>query len=269
LGVDLKLEARDLGFGYRGRRVGSEVSLALEAGEVLCLLGPNGSGKTTLFKTLLGLLPVQEGRVLMDGVDLRVKKRGEVARSVSYVPQAHAAFFPFTVEEVVLMGRTAHLGVFSSPSRRDREVALAAIERMRLAHLADAVYTRISGGERQLTLIARALAQDARVIVMDEPTANLDFGNQVRVLEHIQSLAQSGIGVLLSTHDPDQAFLCADRVAMLHEGRLARLGDPEATITADSLKEIYGVEVAIVRVAVGDGRERPVCIPRGQALERG
>jgi iron complex transport system ATP-binding protein len=169
----------------------------------------------------------------------------------------------------VLMGRTAHLGVFSSPSRRDREVALAAIERMRLAHLADAVYTRISGGERQLTLIARALAQDARVIVMDEPTANLDFGNQVRVLEHIQSLAQSGIGVLLSTHDPDQAFLCADRVAMLHEGRLARLGDPEATITADSLKEIYGVEVAIVRVAVGDGRERPVCIPRGQALERG
>jgi iron complex transport system ATP-binding protein len=167
------------------------------------------------------------------------------------------------------MGRTAHLGVFSSPSRRDRDVAMAAIERMRLAHLADAVYTRISGGERQLTLIARALAQDARVIVMDEPTANLDFGNQVRVLQHIQSLAQSGIGVLLSTHDPDQAFLCADRVAMLHEGRLARLGAPEATITADSLKEIYGVEVVIVRVAVAGERERPVCIPKGPALERG
>ena len=264
----MKLEAKNLGFGYRGRRIGSEVSLALEAGEVLCLLGPNGSGKTTLFKTLLGLLPVQEGQVLMDGMDLRVKRRGEVARSVSYVPQAHAAFFPFTVEEVVLMGRTAHLGVFSSPSRRDRGVARAAIERMRLTHLADAVYTRISGGERQLTLIARALAQDARVIVMDEPTANLDFGNQVRVLEHIQSLAQSGIGVLLSTHDPDQAFLCADRVAMLHDGRLARLGVPEATITADSLKEIYGVEVAIVRVPMEGGRDRAVCIPKGAALER-
>jgi ABC-type cobalamin/Fe3+-siderophores transport system ATPase subunit len=265
----MKLEARHLGFGYRGRRVGSDVSLALEAGEVLCLLGPNGSGKTTLFKTLLGLLPVQEGQVLMDGVDMRARRRTEVARSVSYVPQAHAAFFPFTVEEIVLMGRTAHLGVFSSPSRRDRDVAMAAIERMRLAHLADAVYTRISGGERQLTLIARALAQDARVIVMDEPTANLDFGNQVRVLQHIQSLAQSGIGVLLSTHDPDQAFLCADRVAMLHEGRLARLGAPEATITADSLKEIYGVEVVIVRVAVAGERERPVCIPKGPALQRG
>jgi iron complex transport system ATP-binding protein len=265
----MKLEARHLGFGYRGRRVGSDVSLALEAGEVLCLLGPNGSGKTTLFKTLLGLLPVQGGQVLMDGVDLRVKKRDEVARLVSYVPQAHAAFFPFTVEEVVLMGRTAHLGVFSSPSRGDREMAMTAIERMRLGHLADAVYTRISGGERQLTLIARALAQDARVIVMDEPTANLDFGNQVRVLEHIQSLAQSGIGVLLSTHDPDQAFLCADRVAMLHEGRLARLGAPEATITADSLKEIYGVEVVVVRVLMEGGRERAVCIPKGEALKHG
>ena len=265
----MKLEARNLGFGYRGRRVGSEVSLALEAGEVLCLLGPNGSGKTTLFKTLLGLLPVQEGQVLIDGVDLRARGRNEVARSVSYVPQAHAAFFPFTVEEVVLMGRTAHLGVFSSPSRRDREVASAAIERMRLAQLADAVYTRISGGERQLTLIARALAQDAQVIVMDEPTANLDFGNQVRVLEHIQSLARSGIGVLLSTHDPDQAFLCADRVAMLHGGRLARVGAPAATITADSLKEIYGVEVAIVRVPVNGGRERAVCVPKGAALARG
>lgn len=261
----MRLEARNLDFGYGGKRVGNDVSLALEAGEVLCLLGPNGSGKTTLFKTLLGLLPVQGGAVLMDGTDLRARKRGEVARRVSYVPQAHAAFFPFTVAEVVLMGRTAHLGVFSSPSRRDRGVAMAAIERLRLAHLADAVYTRISGGERQLTLIARALAQDARVIVMDEPTANLDFGNQVRVLQHIQSLAQSGIGVLLSTHDPDQAFLCADRVAMLHEGRLARLGAPEATITADSLKEIYGVEVAIVRVPVGEGRIRPVCIPKGSA----
>jgi iron complex transport system ATP-binding protein len=116
----MKLEARRLGFGYRGRRVGSDVSLALEAGEVLCLLGPNGSGKTTLFKTLLGLLPAQEGQVLMNGVDLRLKTREELARVVSYVPQAHAAFFPFTVLEVVLMGRTAHLGVFSSPSRHDR-----------------------------------------------------------------------------------------------------------------------------------------------------
>ena len=258
----MKLEARGLDFGYRGKRVGSDVSLSLEAGEVLCLLGPNGSGKTTLFKTLLGLLPAQGGKVLIDDVDLQARARDEIARLVSYVPQAHAAFFPFTVEEVVLMGRTAHLGLFSSPSRRDREAALSAIARMRIEHLAGSIYTRISGGERQLTLIARALAQDAKIVVMDEPTANLDFGNQVRVLEHIQALARTGMGVLLSTHDPDHVFVCADRVAMLHEGRLARLGPPATTITPKSLREIYGVEVAVVRVAVADGGERQVCIPR-------
>jgi iron complex transport system ATP-binding protein len=159
------------------------------------------------------------------------------------------------------MGRTAHLGVFSSPSRHDREVAQAAIERMRLAHLADSVYTRISGGERQLALIARALAQDGHIIVMDEPTANLDFGNQVRVMEHIQAVARAGMGVLLSTHDPDQAFLCADRVAMLHEGRLARMGTPAEAITPDSLRQIYGVEVVVTRVPVPGGGERAVCIP--------
>jgi iron complex transport system ATP-binding protein len=259
----MKLEANHLDFGYRGHRVGSDVSLSLAAGEVLCLLGPNGSGKTTLFKTLLGLLPPQGGQVLIDGADARRKQRDEVARLLSYVPQAHAAFFPFTVREVVLMGRTAHLGVFSSPSRHDREVAQAAIERMRLGHLADSIYTRISGGERQLALIARALAQDGRIIVMDEPTANLDFGNQVRVMEHIQAVARAGVGVLLSTHDPDQAFLCADRVAMLHEGKLARTGAPAEAITAESLHELYGVQVVVTRVPLDGGGERRVCIPGG------
>jgi iron complex transport system ATP-binding protein len=259
----VKLEARQLGFGYRDRRVGSDVSLSLAAGEVLCLLGPNGSGKTTLFKTLLGLLPPQAGEVLIDGGNLRARARDEVARAVSYVPQAQAVFFPFTVREVVVMGRTAHLGIFSSPSRRDREVAQAALERMRLAHLAEAVYTRISGGERQLTLIARALAQDAQAILMDEPTANLDFGNQVRVLQHIRSLARSGIGVLLSTHDPDHAFLCADRVAMLCEGRLVRHGSPAEVITAESLRQVYGVDAMVARVAMPGKAERPVCLPTG------
>ena len=257
----MQLEAKHLDFGYPGKRVGSDVTLALDAGEVLCLLGPNGSGKTTLFKTLLGLLPSQGGEARIDDVDLRARARDEIARLVSYVPQAHAAFFPFTVDEVVLMGRTAHLGVFSSPSRHDREVAMGAIERMGLGLLADSIYTRISGGERQLTLIARALAQDARIVVMDEPTANLDFGNQVRVLEHIQALARTGMGVLLSTHDPDQAFICADRVAMLHGGKLARIGTPAEAITSESLRQLYGVDVEVAQVETGSGARRTACIP--------
>ncbi len=259
----MMLAVKNLGFGYGGRRVGSGITLELNASEVLCLLGPNGSGKTPLFKTLLGLLPSQEGVVLIDGMDVRELSRDAIARRISYVPQAHAAFFPYTVREVVLRGRTAHLGLFAVPSARDHAAALNAIRRMGIVHLADAIYTQISGGERQLALIARALAQDARMVIMDEPTVNLDFGNQVRVLQRIRALADEGIGVLLSTHDPDHAFLCADRVAMLHQGQLAACGVPEAEITAQRLRQIYGVEVTVAAVDLNGAGQRNVCLPLG------
>jgi iron complex transport system ATP-binding protein len=257
----VKLEARRLDFGYSGHRVGTDVTLAIDAGQVLCLLGPNGSGKTTLLKTMLGLLPAQGGQVLIDGANIDSMPRSDVARRVSYVPQAHAAFFPFTVLEVVLMGRTAHLRLFSSPSRADRELAQAALERLRIAALADSIYTRISGGERQLALIARALAQNAQIIVMDEPTANLDFGNRVRVIECIRVLADAGIGILLSTHDPEQAFVCADRVALLANGELRALGSPQEVIHPDSMKTLYGIEVEVVQVGLPQGGKRTVCVP--------
>jgi len=167
------------------------------------------------------------------------------------------------VREVVLMGRTAHLGLFAAPSARDHAAAMTAIRRLGLAHLAEAVYTQISGGERQLVLIARALAQDARMVIMDEPTANLDFGNQVRVLERIRALGDEGIGVLLSTHDPDHAFLCADRVAMLHQGELVACGPAAEVMTAAQLQQIYGVAVAVTAVTVGGAGTRHVCLPLG------
>ncbi len=259
----MRLTASNLAYGYPDRRVGSGVTLELAAGEVLCLLGPNGSGKTTLFRTLLGLLPPQDGAVLLDGCDVQTLTREAVARQISYVPQAHGAFFPYTVREIVLMGRTAHMGLFAAPSARDYSAAIAAIKRMGLQHLTDATYTRISGGERQLVLIARALAQDARMVMMDEPTANLDFGNQVRVLERIRSLAEEGIGVLLSTHDPDHAFLCADRVAMLYQGELVACGAPEEEITPQRLKQLYGIDVAVTALTLADARTRHVCLPLG------
>jgi iron complex transport system ATP-binding protein len=256
----MKLEARDLDYGYRGHVVGRGANLALSNGEVVCVLGPNGGGKTTLFRTLLGLMPPLGGQALLDGVEMSTRSRSEIARMVGYVPQAHLGYFPFTVEDVVLMGRTAHLSPFAVPSRRDREQALTAIERVGLAHLADAVYTRISGGERQLTLIARALAQATPLLVMDEPTASLDFGNQVRVLETIVRLAQEGIGVLLSTHDPDQVFLCADRVALVHRGSVTDIGPPERGLSAQVLRDLYGIDVEISTIRIG-GKPRRVCIP--------
>lgn len=252
------LAVEDLAFGYGARTVGAAVSFTLAAGEVLCLLGPNGGGKTTLFKTLLGLLPAKAGRIRLDGADLSRWPRARVARAIAYVPQAHAAFFPFTVREVVLMGRAARLRPFAGPGRTDAEAAEAALATLGIGHLAERIYTEISGGERQMVLIARALAGEPRILVMDEPTASLDFGNQTRVLEQVRRLSATGIAVVLSTHDPGHAFLCADRVALLHDGRLVALGRPEDTITPENLRRLYGVAVAVVPLP---GHGRSVCTP--------
>jgi iron complex transport system ATP-binding protein len=157
--------------------VGRGVSLAVGPGETLCLLGPNGSGKTTLFRALLGLLPAQGGRVRVGGDDLDRLSRREIANRMAYVPQAHAPPFPFAARDIVLMGRTARMGAFAAPGRADRAATDAAMERLGIGALADADYSRLSGGQRQLVLVARALAQEAPLLVMDEPTASLDFGN--------------------------------------------------------------------------------------------
>src|SRR6185369_3343184 len=158
-----------------------------------------------------GLLEPHDGTITLDGVALGSLSRSEVARRIGYVPQGHSAYFAFTVLDFVLMGRTAHVGVFSVPGRKDREVAQRVLESLGIAALARRPVTEISGGERQLALVARALAQEPRLLVLDEPTASLDFGNQVRVLEKILALSASGISILLATHDPDHAFLCARR----------------------------------------------------------
>jgi iron complex transport system ATP-binding protein len=254
----MTLAVADLAFGYRGTPIGRDVSWSIGAGEVLCLLGPNGSGKTTLLKTLLGLIPAHGGTITLDGRALTGFSRAELARRVGYVPQAHTAFFPFTVREVVLMGRAARVGLFSAPSAHDRDAARRALEALGIAHLADRTYTTISGGERQMTLIARALAQEPQILVMDEPTASLDFGNQAHVIDRVATLAAGGLAILLSTHDPDHAFACADRVALLRGGSLIALGPPQETLTAGMLKRLYGIDVTVTYVGeIG----RYVCAP--------
>jgi iron complex transport system ATP-binding protein len=195
--------------------------------------------------------------VLLEGRPLAGLARPEIARRVAYVPQAHAAHFPFRVLDMVVMGRTAHLGLFAAPGREDRAKAMAALEALGIADLAETEYTRISGGQRQLALVARALAQDAPAIVMDEPTASLDFGNQVVVLGEVKRLAERGLAVVLSTHDPDHAFSVGSRVALLDGGQLIAQGRPAEVLTPERLRGVYGVSVVVERLSQG----QTVCAP--------
>lgn len=258
----MSLRLDGVAFGYPGHPVGTAASFDLYAGEVLCFLGPNGCGKTTLFKTILGLIELQAGVIYLDERSTSSWSRTELARAMAYVPQQHDAYFPFTVLEVVMMGRSPYTGLFKSPTLDDESIANAALNKLNIAHLREEIYTRVSGGERQLTLIARALTQEPRILIMDEPTANLDFGNQIKVLGWITNLAKQGISIIISTHDPDHAFQCADRVAMLKDGNIVAMGTPEETLTNEALYGLYDVKVKIVEVQIErSDRLRQICVP--------
>ena len=244
------LDVRALGIGHGRRRVLSEVSFTLERGELLCLLGPNGGGKTTLLRSLLGLLPPQAGEVRLLDRPLAGWSRNALARHIGYVPQAHAGLFAFTVLDIVLMGRAAQVGRFAMPSAADRAIAMCCLETLGIAALAGRVYTKISGGERQLALIARALAQEPAILLLDEPTASLDFGNQIRVLEHLVHLRERGIAILMSTHQPEHALRCANRTALVGEGRLLALGTTRDVAIAAHLARLYGVSESAIAASL-------------------
>jgi iron complex transport system ATP-binding protein len=245
------LVAEAVAYGWPGRTVGRDVSLRLAPGHVTCLLGPNGGGKTTLLRTLLGLARPHAGRVLLGGSDLHRLPRRAVARRLAYVPQAGTAAFAFSVEEVVLMGRAAHLSLLARPGPADRAAAAAAIARLGLDHLAATPFTAISGGERQMTLIARALAQGAALLLMDEPSSALDYGNQARLLAMLHGLARHGIGILFSSHDPAQALAIADDALLLRPGGALAQGPVAEVVTETTLSALYGVTVRVAQVADG------------------
>lgn len=252
------IAADGLSIGHGRTVIGRDLSLVVNQGEIVCLLGPNGCGKTTLFRTLLGLIPALAGQVTLKGKALSALSRAEIARALAYVPQAHVPPFPYQVEEVVLMGRTARMRPLAAPSTADRMSARAALERLGIGDLGGSDYSRLSGGQRQMVMIARALAQEAPILVLDEPTASLDFGNQARVLARIAGLARAGgHAVILSTHDPDQAFALNARVILMHEGGILAEGPPEQVLTPDRLSQVYGVQVAVERTETG----RAVCAP--------
>jgi len=258
----LKLEVKNASCGYGDTNILSKVNFDIDTGDILCILGPNGVGKTTLFKTILGFLKLQDGEIVLDGENIHNWTRKEFAKTIGYVPQAHTPPFPYKVKEVVVMGRTAHLGMFSSPSKSDYEIAYKIIDSLGISYLKDKVYTEISGGERQLVLIARALAQEPKILIMDEPTSNLDYGNQVRVLRHIKKLANKDISIIMTSHFPDHAFMSSTKVLVINRGNKYKFGKPEKIVTSKLLKEIYNIDVQIDCVKnLKTGENLKVCVP--------
>jgi iron complex transport system ATP-binding protein len=256
------ISVENLAFSYTengARPIFRDVSFSVSSGDVFCLLGPNGTGKSTLLKCVSNVLQGWQGTILLDGEDMTRMKPTDVAKGISCVPQSQASPFPFLVEDIVLMGRAPHLNVFSSPTRKDRDIALEALERVGIRHLADRPCTMLSGGEWQLTLIARAVAQQPRVMILDEPTSHLDMGNQMRILRVVRSLAEQGLGILMASHFPDHAFIAATEAAILDRGRMVHQGRPDEIITAENLETAYGIVVKVL--PVGEGVDRKACFP--------
>lgn len=258
----MSIEVKDLCFSYGEREVLHSVSFRAEAGEFLSILGPNGVGKSTLFRCVLGLLRDYTGSITVEGRDAKALSIREAAKLIAYIPQSSHPAFNYSVRDIVLMGTTSGLGTFSTPKKEDARRVDEALEKIGISHLADRCFHRISGGERQLALIARALVQRAPVLMLDEPTASLDFGNQLLVLNCARELACEGYTVIQTTHNPEQSFMFSDRILALRGGRVLTEGRPRDVLTSDTMRQLYGVEVEVS--SLFDDRVR-VCTPSSVA----
>ncbi len=257
----MKLVVKDLKCGWsEDKPVQRLVNFSLGTGEVCCILGPNGCGKSTLLKTVMGLVPRLGGSVLLDGKDINKWSPKERAGAIAYVSQDHVPPFAYRVRDVVMLGRTSKVGS-GQPSVRDGQIVEAALEDMGVRHLRDELYTNISGGELQLVMIARALTQEPRILVLDEPTAALDYGNSMRVVKKIGELAEKGYGILMTTHSPDQAFMLNSNVLLLQRTRPMQFGSAIKIITDRNMLDAYGVEVETKEFLTRKGKVVRMCAP--------
>ena len=262
----MSIEVQNLSFSYGDRPVLHDISFRVEKGEFLSILGPNGVGKSTLFRCVLGLLSGYTGQVLVDGADSRSFTVREAARHIAYIPQSSHPIFNYSVFDIVLMGRTSGLSTFRSPKKQDTELCRWALEKVGIPHLSDRCFHRLSGGEQQLVLIARALVQKAPILMLDEPTASLDFGNQLLVLEQCRNLAREGYTVIQTTHNPEQSYQYSDRILTLQHGRVLAEGTPKEVLTEKTIRALYGVEVDVV--SLRDDRAR-ICLPTNISIKEG
>lgn len=264
------VEVKNAAFGYNASdNVFEGTEFSVGEGEIFSILGPNGSGKTTLLKCINGLFKLRKGEVCIEGKSLNSLKKSDIGKKVGYVPQTKDLTFPYTVLEMVLMGRAPHLALFSSPSAKDIEIAMEAIETLGISHLADRPYPNISGGESQLVLIARALASEPMVLLLDEPTSHLDFRNQMVILNILDKLAkEKNIAAIMTTHFPDHALSISDKALLMGNGKASIVGSTVNVITERNLKDVFEMDVRIISFDEGGNNVKTVVPLRKEAFNK-
>ncbi|MBO8437231.1 MAG: ABC transporter ATP-binding protein [Spirochaetes bacterium] len=254
------LEASGLSFSYGKRKVLEHISFNLAAGTSTALLGRNGSGKTTLMRILLGFIRQDSGKIMIDSRDACDMSSKERASAIAYIPQSTSTVYSYSVLDAVMMGRAPSLTIFQRPGKKDEEKAEEVLEMLGIAQLKKRSINALSGGERQLVLIARALTQDAKILLLDEPTASLDYSNQLLVMETAEHLREKGYALLFSTHSPEQALMNATGIMILKDSELVFNGKPDALLDGNILQELYDRKLCIRKIDTGHA-ERIVCIP--------
>lgn len=257
------LAVKQVSFYYRPERIIlKDISLELNSQDILCLLGPNGTGKTTLLRCILSLNKMRSGCITLDGYDLSKASEKKRAEMMAYVPQATSVAFPYKAREIVLMGRVAHLALGSRPSIKDHQYAEEAMDKLGILHLSRYQFNEMSGGEQQMVLVARAMAQQAKILIMDEPTANLDYFNQVKMLMVIKVLAEQGYSILMTSHFPDHAFLACSRTVLMRDGIIMAQGTPDNVVTTENLTKLYSTPICVTEARM-DAQDMmtKVCIP--------
>ena len=265
------ISVSDASFSYGTRSIFDDISCSVEPGEIFCLLGPNGCGKTTLLDCMLGFHRLRSGRIQIMGKNSLEFRPGRIARSIAYVPQKHESTFPYTVRQIVTMGRAAYLGLFEAPSKADQCMADEALERIGIQHLSNQPYTLLSGGETQLVMIARALVQKTPVMILDEPTAHLDFRYELVIMEIIKELVKdTGLAIIMATHFPNHGFYFQNSgvrtsIALLNEGGFLAVGPPESVLDEERLRRVYGVNTRVISLPTEGGSIMKHIVPLSTA----
>jgi ABC-type cobalamin/Fe3+-siderophores transport system ATPase subunit len=259
----MRLQITDVSVGYdKNHPVQRHVEFSVNSGEICCVLGPNGCGKTTLVRTILGMNPILAGSITLDGEDVTKWSAARVAEAMAYVAQKHDQPFPYAVKDVVMLGRISKVsGIGGQPSAEDYNIVENAMEEMGIRHLRDMPYSDISGGELQMVMFARALAQEPQMLILDEPTAALDYGNAVRVISKVRKLARMGYAVVMITHNPDHAFMTGANVALFTKAQPMKFGTAEQIITRANIKDAYGIGVKLVEFTHDNNFVMRMCAP--------